>query len=85
MTRVDLDILETLQNEGNDELVLTPGVIAENTHWGRNTVRKHLILLRNHSLVEYYDEDRSLYQLSDRGRAWLRGDLPTEELEDDDE
>jgi predicted ArsR family transcriptional regulator len=80
---MDRDILERLRNEGNKELVLTPALISENTDWSRNAVRKHMIELRNRGLVEYYDEDRSIYQLSDRGRAWLAGDLSTDELEDE--
>jgi DNA-binding IclR family transcriptional regulator len=77
---MDRDILERLQNRG-DELVLTPALVAANTDWSRTAVRRHMLELRDCGLVEYYDEDRSIYQLSDRGRAWLDGDLPTEELE----
>jgi predicted transcriptional regulator len=80
MTPVDRDILGLLENQGQ-ELVLTPGLIAANTDWSRQAVREHVLRLQAHGLVEYYDENRSIYQLSDRGRAWLRGDLPTEDLE----
>jgi len=83
MTPMDRDILERLRNEGNDELVLTPALVSENLDWSRNAVRKHMLELRDRGLLEYYDEDRSIYQLSDRGRAWLAGDLPTDDLEDD--
>ncbi|WP_188876850.1 winged helix-turn-helix domain-containing protein [Halarchaeum nitratireducens] len=85
MTPVDRDILELLRNEGNGELRLTPGLIAENLDWGDQAVREHTPLLRKHGLVEYVDESRGVYQISDRGRAWLRGDLPTEELEEREE
>jgi predicted ArsR family transcriptional regulator len=84
MTPVDRNILERLRNEGNDELVLTPALISDNSDWGRNAVRKHLMTLREQGLVEYYDEERAVYRLSERGRAWLEGDLPTEDLEDED-
>jgi predicted ArsR family transcriptional regulator len=80
---MDRDILERLRNEGNDELVLTPALVSENLDWSRNAVRKHMLELRDRGLLEYYDEDRSIYQLSDRGQAWLAGDLPTDDLEDD--
>lgn len=83
MTPVDRDILERLRNEGNEEIVLTPALVSDNTDWGRNAVRKHMMTLRERGLVEYYDEDRAVYQLSERGRAWLQGELSTEELEDD--
>jgi len=81
MTPADRAILELLQNEGADrELVLTPGLIAANTDWSRSTVRTHLMELRDRDLVEYYDEDRSIHQLSDRARAYLDGDVDPEEL-----
>ncbi|MGB9966456.1 helix-turn-helix domain-containing protein [Halobacterium hubeiense] len=78
---MDYDILRRLQNPGNTELVLTPRTIAENTNWSRSGVDNHLRILRDHGLIEYYDEDKSLYQISERGRKWLEGDLPTEKLE----
>lgn len=84
MTPVDRDILERLWNEGNRELRLTPGMIAENVDWGDQAVREHVLTLREYELVEHADETRGVYQLSDRGRSWLEGDLPTEALEDDD-
>lgn len=83
MTPVDRDILECLENEGGEELILNPSAIAANIDWGSQTVREHMMVLREHGLVDYTDEGRALHQLSDRGRAWLEGDLPTEELEDD--
>lgn len=82
MTPMDRDILECLRNSGSSELVLTPRLIAENTDWGRDAVRSHILELRERGLVEYYDDEAGIYQLSDRGRAWLEGELPTEELED---
>lgn len=84
MTPVDWDLLRRLQNPGNEEFVSTPRLLSENTNWEWTTVREHLITLRDHGLVEYYDEEAGIYQLSDRGRAWLEGELPTEALEDDD-
>ena len=80
MTPVDRDILELLRNGGRQELVLTPGVIAANTDWKRQTVREHLLLLADHDLVEYHDERRALYQLSAHGRAYLRGEVSGESL-----
>ncbi len=82
MTPVDRDILELLANEGGvHELVLTPRVIAENTDWSRGTIREHLMALREHNLVEYYDKTGSLYQLSEQGRSYLAGNLSVETLE----
>ncbi len=81
MTPVDRDILELLQNEGNHELVLTPRLIAENTDWERDTVRSHVLTLAEHGLIEYHDESAGIYRLSERGRAYLRGEIAPEELE----
>ncbi|NHN40068.1 ArsR family transcriptional regulator [Halorubellus sp. JP-L1] len=86
MTPVDRDILELFENQGgSDELRLTPRVVAANTDWGRDAIRKHLLTLRDADLLEYYDEDAGLYQLSERGRAYLAGEVDVEELEDDDD
>jgi DNA-binding IclR family transcriptional regulator len=83
MTPVDRDILELLENEGNRELVLNPRMISENTDWKRTTIREHVRTLYERDFLEYRDESGSIYRLSDRGRAFLRGDLPTEELEEE--
>ncbi|WP_335999188.1 ArsR family transcriptional regulator [Halorientalis halophila] len=84
MTQVDRDVLALLRNGDERELVLTPGVIAVNTDWKRQTVREHLLRLSEAGLVEYQDESRALYRLSGRGHRYLRGDLAVEALEADD-
>ncbi|MFC6954933.1 ArsR family transcriptional regulator [Halorubellus litoreus] len=84
MTPSDRDILEILANEGGHrELVLTPRLIAENSDWARDTIREHVVLLRDHNLIEYQDEAAGIYRLSDHGRAYLAGDLDVSELEDE--
>ena len=85
MTPADRAILERLANDDCGELVLTPGLIAANSDYARTTVREHLPVLLEHDLVEYYDEDRAIYQLSDRGRQYLAGELDVSELEEDGE
>jgi DNA-binding IclR family transcriptional regulator len=82
MTPVDRDILELLENEGNRELALNPTMIAENIDWKAQTVREHLITLREHGLLEYRDEDRAVHVLSDLGRAYLSGEVDPDELEE---
>ncbi|WP_410764754.1 winged helix-turn-helix domain-containing protein [Haloferax sp. DFSO60] len=84
MTPTDRAILERLRNEGNDELVLTPALIAENTDYARTTIREHLATLLEHELVEYHDEERAIYRLSERGRGYLAGEIDGEELEKSD-
>ena len=85
MTPADRAILERLENDDRDELVLTPALIAANSDYARTTVREHLGQLLGHGLVEYYDEDRTIYQLSERGRDYLVGELDASELESDEE
>ncbi|MFB1063707.1 ArsR family transcriptional regulator [Natrinema sp. H-ect4] len=81
MTNADDHILEFLLNEGNREIVATPRVIAENIDFNPGYVRQRMSQLLDESLVEYYDEDAGFYQITDRGRAYLEGELKAEELE----
>jgi DNA-binding PadR family transcriptional regulator len=37
--------------------------------------------LREQGLVTYYDEDRAIYQLTETGRQWVTGEIPTAELD----
>lgn len=85
MTKVDLDVLEFLLNRGNRELVATPRIIAANTGWDSQTVRDHVIVLRDRGLVQYFDERDGIYELADSGRAYLDGELAPEDLEADGE
>ena len=82
MTPADRVILERLQNEGNTELVLTPALIAENTDYARTTVREHLATLLEYGLVEYHDEERAIYRLSEKGRSYLNGNIDVSDIED---
>ncbi|MFC7203675.1 helix-turn-helix domain-containing protein [Haloferax namakaokahaiae] len=79
-----LEILSPNSNEGNDELVLTPALIAENTDYARTTIREHLATLLEHGLVGYHDEARAIYRLSEKGRGYLAGEIGATELEKSD-
>lgn len=80
MTRADDAILEFLLNEGNKPIISTPAVIEANIDYQISHVRTRLRELENADLVEYYDEDRGLYQITDRGRAYLAGELEKADL-----
>jgi DNA-binding transcriptional ArsR family regulator len=82
MTEVDISIIEYLLNEGNRELIANPKVIAVNIDYSPNTVREHMRPLRETKLVEYYDESDGLYQISNRGRRYISGELSDEEVEE---
>ncbi|AZQ14516.1 ArsR family transcriptional regulator [Halorubrum sp. PV6] len=80
MTPVDRDILEKLANGDEDELALTPALISVNTDWGHQTIREHVSVLRDHGLIEYYDQERGIYQISNLGRKYLRGEVDPSDL-----
>ncbi|WP_152420922.1 helix-turn-helix domain-containing protein [Halorubrum coriense] len=82
MTPVDRDILERLENGDEDELVLSPALIAVNTDWGHQTIREHVSILREHGLIEYHNKERGIYRLSELGREYLTGDLHADDLEE---
>lgn len=76
MTQGDDRILETLESSG---LVLSPRVLAENTDYTRNYINKRLKKLRENDLVDRVDD--GLYSITDRGRAYLAGELDADDLE----
>lgn len=83
MTRADDAILEFLLNEGNEPLVANPSTVEANIDYKISHVRRRLRALQEGGLVDYYDEDRGLYQITDLGQAYLTGELNAEELKKD--
>lgn len=79
MTQGDDRILETLESSG---LVLSPRILSENTDYTRNYINKRLKKLRENGLVERVDE--GLYEITDRGRDYLAGELDADDLEEPD-
>lgn len=65
-------------NETN--LALPPTAIFVNLNrenriqFGERTLKKHLKKMREAGLVEYYDEKRGYYQITEAGRVYLSGD-----------
>lgn len=82
MTRADDFILELLLNDG-DPLIATPAVIAVNIDYSVDYVLKRMKKLRESGLVGYYDEDRGMYEITDRGRAYLAGELDVDDFDID--
>ncbi|WP_080505815.1 hypothetical protein [Halomicrobium katesii] len=80
MTAADDRILEFLLNEGNEPIVSTPAVVEMNLDYQITHIRTRLRELHKAGLVEYYDEDRGAYQITDRGRAYLAGELEADDL-----
>jgi predicted transcriptional regulator len=84
MTHADDVILEFLLNEPVGAIRATPAVVEANIDYKKTHVNNRMIELRKAGLLEYYDQDRGIYQITDRGRAYLAGELDTEDLERDE-
>lgn len=82
MRKTDIHILELLLNEGNKELRLRPADIAVNIEFAKGSVRERMRPLREAGLIEYHDEQAGRYQIADRGRRYLQGDLSDDEIDD---
>lgn len=82
MSKSDDAILEFLLNDPNDPIRATPAVIEANIEYARSTINGRMPKLLSAGLVEYYNEDRGIYQISELGERYLNGDLDAEEVED---
>ena len=78
MTQTDDRLLETLEDSN---LVLSPRVLAFNTDYSRHHVSRRLAELKDANLVERVEE--GMYRITDRGRAYLAGELDAAEFEKD--
>ena len=76
MNQTDDRILELLDES---DLILTPAVMARNLDYTRNWVSRRVGKLESAGLVKPIDS--GYYRISDRGRAYLAGDLDADELE----
>ncbi|OYR80253.1 MarR family transcriptional regulator [Halorubrum sp. E3] len=76
MNQTDDRVLELL---AESDLILTPAVIAKNLEYTRNWVSRRIGRLEDAGLVEPVDS--GYYRITDRGRAYLAGELDTEDLE----
>ena len=80
MTQGDDRILETL---AESELILSPAVIAINIEYTRNYVNKRVAVLLENGLIERVQD--GYYQITEKGRKYLAGDLDANDLELDEE
>ncbi|MDZ5812396.1 ArsR family transcriptional regulator [Halorubrum sp. AD140] len=80
MTKSDDAILEFLAHHG---IALPPTAIAFNIqNISRPTIDRRLPKLEDAGLVKRYDDPQGYTEITDRGLAYLSGDLDAEELED---
>jgi predicted transcriptional regulator len=76
MNQTDDRILELL---AESDLILTPAVIGKNLEYTRNWISRRIGKLEDASLVEPVDS--GYYRITDRGRAYLSGEIDADELE----
>jgi predicted transcriptional regulator len=75
MTSADNHILEFLDEK---DIVATPQVIAANIDYNRLYVNERIRVLAQNKLVE--KDDKPLYQITERGRQYLEGELDVDDL-----
>jgi len=80
MRQSDMLVLEHLHN-GGDEIIDSPADIAANIGYSPGTIRQRLPELRRADLVEYHDEAKGQYVISDVGRRYLLGELDSIEID----
>jgi len=77
MTRADDYILEFL---GDHDIIASPRVISVNIDYSHQYVNERMKPLRENALVE--NEGDGLYKITEKGRAYLSGELDADDLED---
>jgi len=75
MTSADNRILEFLHEK---DIVATPHVISANIDYSQQYVNERVRILAQNELVE--QTEGALYQITDRGQAYLTGDLDAKDL-----
>jgi DNA-binding MarR family transcriptional regulator len=79
MTKSDDAILELLDECG---IAIPPRAIAFNVgNVSRPTIDRRLPKLEDAGLVERYDDPQGYTRITDRGRAYLSGEIDANELE----
>jgi len=77
MTRADDYILEFLADH---DIIASPRVISANIDYTHQYVNERMKPLREHSLVE--NTGNGLYQITQKGKDYLAGDLDADDLEE---
>ncbi|WP_276299381.1 winged helix-turn-helix transcriptional regulator [Halorussus lipolyticus] len=80
MNQTDNRILELLDES---DLILSPAVIAVNLNYTRNWVSRRVSKLVRAGLIE--ETNGSYYRISEKGRRYLSGYIPAEELEEEED
>ena len=80
MTRADDYILELLREAG---IAANPSTIAFNIEYDRSYVSERCGILAEHGFLDREHDSKAMYRITDRGKAYLDGDLAASELEDE--
>jgi Mn-dependent DtxR family transcriptional regulator len=80
MNQTDDRVLELLDESG---LKLNPSAIAVNLEYSRSWVSRRCKMLAEAELIEITED--SYYRITDRGRAYLTGELNADALARDEE
>ncbi|TYT61813.1 helix-turn-helix domain-containing protein [Natrialba swarupiae] len=79
MTKSDPAILEFFEEVG---IAMPPAVVSYNLDGvSHPTVKRRLPILVDHGLLEKVDTNRGYYEITDRGRSYLEGELEATDLE----
>ena len=81
MAKSDDSILEFLYNDPNPPIVAPPAVIADNIGKSKSTVQNRLPKLLNAGLIGKYHDRRGVYEITDKGVAYLEGRLDEDDLQ----
>jgi predicted transcriptional regulator len=77
MSPIDYSILEFF---GDHDIVVSPKILSKNIDYEKQYIGKRCRVLVQHGLLQ--QPDRGLYELTEKGRAYLAGDLDTDNLEE---
>lgn len=86
MGKYDEPILELL---AESDVAAPPATVAFNLEWhdlaspAYSTVKRRMRKLAAHGLLKKVETDAGYYAITDQGRAYLAGELDSNELEDD--
>lgn len=79
MTKSDPALLEFFEETG---IAMPPAVVSYSIDGvSHPAVKRRLPVLEDHGLLRKVDDDRGYYRITDRGRAYLEGELESEDLE----
>jgi len=78
MTQGDIAILEFLHQK---DIAATPAVVAYNIDFSAGYVRRRMRRLLEEDLLTQVDENQGMYRVSEKGEAYLAGELDRDDLE----